>query len=427
MTLSIPDKIRRYRVTPVTPSEWIVTLALIYAETADAAAAVSDRALARICQNRYDKTVAELIRRNYISDPDSIFDTPAVDFSGENPREMTVDALFHLFRQSPLRTGQRRDSGREHLTCLEDLPLISELRRRTPADFGQWLKIHYCRLAYSNRLENLSRTFSLPVSLGNDKIYPAPSADYTPEELLALIRLYTDYRDIAEREILIRYVDIALDLMERAVDRTPMMELAAEIMELGRRHIINVPSWTRDFLADAISAGRRDSALHPSRLVIPLLTLHLADRDPALEREAASIINRCYTALLTSPLSVHTTAAPLDPLSLASISDTIDNLHIAITCSDYIPRFNLPAISKCWNTLCSAILPSDSESELDSRLTARQLVTLKSIADEIEGFALLSSTSTHTLRSLQTRSTDLLSRTHFHRLNVADSHLSLKS
>lgn len=426
MTLSIPDKIRRYRVTPVTPSEWIVTLALIYAETADAAAAVSDRALARICQNRYDKTVAELIRRNYISDPDSIFDTPAVDFSGENPREMTVDALFHLFRQSPLRTGQRRDSGREHLTCLEDLPLISELRRRTPADFGQWLKIHYCRLAYSNRLENLSRTFSLPVSLGNDKIYPAPCADYTPEELLALIRLYTDYRDIAEREILIQYVDIALDLMERAVDRIPLMELAAEIMELGRRHIINVPSWIRDFLVDAISAGRRDSALHPSRFVIPLLTLHLADSDPALEREAAAIINRCYTALLTSPLSAPSSSALLDPLSLASISDTIDNLHIAVTCSDYIPRFNLTALSKCWNTLCSAILPSDSKSELDSRLTARQLVTLKSIADELEGFAHLSSTSTHTLRSLLTRSTDLLSRTHLHRLNVADSHLSLK-
>lgn len=424
MTLSLPDKIRRYRVTPATPSEWIVTLALIYAETADAAA-VSDRALARICQNRYDKTVAELIRRNYISDPDSIFDTPAVDFSGENPREMTVDALFHLFRQSFLRTGQRRDSGREHLTCLEDLPVISELRRRTPADFGQWLKIHYCGLAYSNRLENLSRIFSLPLSLGNDKIYPAPCADYTPEELLALIRLYTDYRDIAEREILIQYVDIALDLMERAVDRTQLMELAAEIMELGRRHIIHVPSWTRDFLADAISAGRRDSALHPSRLVIPLLTLHLADRDPALEREATAIINRCYTALLTS--SAHTTPAPLDPLSLASISDTIDNLHIAVTCSDYIPRFNLPAISECWNTLCSAILPSDSESELDSRLSARQLVTLKSIADELEGFAPLSSTSSHTLRSLLIRSTDLLSRTHLHRLNVADSHLSLKS
>ena len=113
-----------------------------------------------------------------------------------------------------MRHKQRLSEGREHLTYYYEGRIVRELQRRKPADKGERLKIDYCVATYSNELDNMSFIFSLPVKLDDDKIYPDSSRRYSPEELAALISRYSGYRDIIEREILVEYVDYALDMLK---------------------------------------------------------------------------------------------------------------------------------------------------------------------------------------------------------------------
>ena len=76
-----------------------------------------------------------------------------------------------------------------------------------------------------------------------DKTYPDYKKRYTAEELADLIALYSDYRDITEREILIEYVDYAIDLLAQEKESDSSLRLANELEELGRKEIINVPAF----------------------------------------------------------------------------------------------------------------------------------------------------------------------------------------
>lgn len=89
----------------------------------------------------------------------------------------------------------------------------------------------------------MSFIFSCPVETDTEKIYPDRTKEYSSDELAELIKRYSHYTDIAEREILIEYVDIALDMLGRNGCNHELHRLLTEVADLRQRDVIRVPEW----------------------------------------------------------------------------------------------------------------------------------------------------------------------------------------
>lgn len=319
MLTRLPNRIKNYGVTSESPSGELLTLGQIYSEIAAYASSVSDRsslAFAGTCDLRLHKVVVELTRRGVISSIDDLHEISADGCGKEAFAEMSIDTLYTLYRQWPLRHQARLEEGREHLTYYYEGRIVRELKSRKASTKDEQLKIDYCSFAYQAELENLSSIISKPVVVNHNKIEPDGRRKYSPVELTALIRLYSDYRDVIERENLVEYVDYALDIIDSTDDKVSALALAAELVELARRRIVAVPQRVTDFLADTI----QDTSIPDIHKVMPMLTLELITGDRTLSRKAQRIINRCYKACLAKP--------------------SVDEVYTAIICCEYVSRFS---------------------------------------------------------------------------------------
>lgn len=195
---------------------------------------------------------------------------------------------------------------------------------------------------------------------------------YTSSELLALIKLYTDYQDIAEREILVEYVDIALDTIANTELKTSVLELATEVAELNRKKIVNSPKWIHGLIEEAIeTASEQDK-------VLPMLTLSMIKDDRSIQGKAQLIVNQSYRMCLTSP--------------------TINRLYTAVMFCDYITNFNVCKMTLTWNELCESL--QASETSIDTAQIAR----LIEIADQLTPFSIISQDMRlHLLQTLERR------------------------
>lgn len=371
MLSALPPRIMNYPVSATSSAEELLTLGQILSEVGDYASTVLDRphlSLAKRCAVKLRKVVGELISRGCIESAEDLYTISSeAEPAGTDFAAMTVGELYALYRRRPLRQQARAEAGREHLTYYYEARIINELKRRKAAGKGEQLKIDYCLLTYRNELDNLSFIFSKPVDTGRERISPETGRHYTPTELTSLIRLYTNYHDIAERELLVEYVDIALDLMAVASDKWRSLELASEILELGRRKIIAVPSWVGDFLAEALRQSRINSNVPASQTVLPLLTLHIHNGDPKLERRAARIINSCYRDVV-------------ETASQEDLPYTIGSLYTAVTFCTYVRRYNVLRIGTCLNELCTYIFSTNAV------LSTSEILHLLSVVSKIENF-----------------------------------------
>lgn len=228
--------------------------------------------------------------------------------------EPRIDGLYNQFNRWPHRHEERLLAGREHLTFYNEGRIVRQLLQCKATGIAQRQKIDSCLKSYKNELSNLSRIFAMPVG---DIHTAEPAQTHTPAELAEKIRQYTDYMDIAGRELLIEYADRALDALEAAEDRQPVADLAAALAEAGRKEALRIPQWVNTFLSEAVKDWQKHPRVPDTDMVMPMLTLALLNHDPALERKAARIIRRCYKACRTNP--------------------TPAGLRIAISCREYTP------------------------------------------------------------------------------------------
>lgn len=244
MVSVLPSRVMNYRVSDASPSDELITLGQILAEVGDHACTILDSehlSLTRKCAARLKKVVAELITRHSIKSQDELYEIPAVQVEATDLSVMTIAELHNLYRCWPLRHKNRAAEGREHMTFYYERQIVSELQSRQATTKDEQLKIDYCIATYRNEMENLSFFFSCPIQVNDNKIYPDKNKTYSPDELAELIVKYSNYRDLIEREILIEYVDYALDFLEREGRNMASRPLLSEIDELGRKEIIKIP------------------------------------------------------------------------------------------------------------------------------------------------------------------------------------------
>lgn len=372
MVASLPSRIMNYSVTSSSPTDELLTLGQIFSEVGGYASTVLDREhllMSRKCSTRLRKVVGELVSRRCIKSEENLYDMPLSEPLGSDLRFLTIDELHALYRRWPIRHKERQAAGRESFSFSREGRIVQELKRRKPVNRAEQLKIDYCVTTYRNEVDNMSAVFSLPVRTEGGKILPDCGRRYTPEELTALIRLYKDYRDIAGREALVEYVDLALDLLEDDGEAISCLSLLSEVAELGRRRIIRIPEWVGGKLDYTVRLALALKTGDDADLPMALLTLHIINKDRSLERKAQRIINRCYKSAMDGE---------------ADLGKRIESLHTAVTCCDYVSRFSVCKSAATWNELGSQALSQDKE------LTPMQTFRLLEIAKECEDYANIS-------------------------------------
>ena len=363
-----------YNVSAASPVGELLTLGHILSDVGNYASTVFDgehQSLSHECGKKLTTVVSELKARNRIISADDLYylsDEP-INCEATALTASTVTELYGLYRQWPLRHQERRAKGREHFTFYHEGHIVSELLRRKVANTDEQFKIDYCVATYRNELDNMSFVFSRPVQADSTKIHPVKDRAHTPEELTALIRLYSDYRDIIERELLVEYVDYALDLLEQDKDANSCLGLLTEIAEAKRRQIIRIPEWVNKRLEDAINMALHSKTRHDAELPAAMLTLQSTNGDSTLEREAQRIINRCYKSAFDES---------------AQLSERIENLHTAVTSCDYVTRFSIRKAATLWNDL---VVTSTTSGIC---LTPKQIFQLLEVAKECEAYAPIS-------------------------------------
>ena len=392
MLTVLPSRVMNYRVSAASPTDELVTLGQILSEVGDYMSAILDRdhlSLSRRCATRLRKVVGELMARKRIESPDDLYEMPASAVAGEDPGAMTVSELHAHYRLWPMRHQEREAMGREHLTFCHEGRIVRELLTRKPADRSERLKIDYCLATYGNELENLSFILSLPLKADADNAYPDPGRDYSPEELVSLIRKHSSFRDIIGREILVEYVDIALDLLERD-NQQPTTEnrqrktdntlaLLTELSELRRRQTIRIPAWVDRKLEEAVNSALASATTGDPGLPLAMLALEMVNGDSSLTDKATAMINRCYKRAFDES---------------AGVGERIASLHTAVMCCDYVTRFSPLEAAACWNHLATLLL-TPSPLTLDS-----SPLTLLETARELESFAPISPESKEKLTQL---------------------------
>ena len=247
MVLALPSRVMNYKVSAVSPTDELITIGQILSEVGDYACRILDKehlSFARKCSSRLKTVVSELASRGSIKSQDDLYEIQKGNAASADLSTMTIDELHKLYRQWPIRHQERLNEGREHMTYYYEGQIVRELQSRKPATKDEQLKIDYCNATYSNELDNMSFIFSCPVETDNNKVYPDKPKKYSSDELAELIKRYSHYQDIAEREILIEYVDIALDMLERNGCNHELLRLLTEVADLGQRKVIRVPKWT---------------------------------------------------------------------------------------------------------------------------------------------------------------------------------------
>lgn len=241
-----------YNVSPSSPTDELLTLGRILSEVGDYASTILDRehlSLSKRCCNRLNKVVEELVSRQKIVSAEGLYDMPEEEFVMNDLSCLSIGELHNLYRQWPKRHQARVNAGRESHTFYYEGKIVQELKSRKAANKGEQLKIDYCTMTYRNELENMSLIFDLPINDGKDNVSPNKGTTYSPTELCELIKKYSNFSGIIGREHLVELVDIALNIMERATDKSTLESLATEVAEIGRRGLISIPSWATAFLA----------------------------------------------------------------------------------------------------------------------------------------------------------------------------------
>lgn len=247
MVIALPSRVMNYKVSVVSPTDELITIGQILSEVGDYACTILDKehlSFARKCASRLKKVVSELVSRGSIKSQDDLYEIQKGNAASTDLSTMTIEELHKLYRQWPIRHQERLNEGREHMTYYYEGQIVRELQTRKPVTKDERLKIDYCNAIYSNELDNMSFIFSCPVGTDTEKIYLDRTKQYSSDELAELIKHYSHYTDIAEREILIEYVDYALDMLERNGCNHESLRLLTEVTDLGQRNVIRVPEWT---------------------------------------------------------------------------------------------------------------------------------------------------------------------------------------
>lgn len=246
MVYALPSRVMNYRISAASPSNELITIGQILSEVGDYTSTTLDRehiSFTRKCANKLKRVVGELTSRGYIQSPEDLYQIQKGNEETKALSAMTIGELHKLYRHWPVRHEERLKEGREHMTYYFEGQIVRELQSRKPATKEEQLKIDYCVATYNNELDNMSFIFSCPVKVDDNKVYPDTTKTYSPDELAALITRYSHYRDVAEREILVKYVDLALDMLENECYKHNSQRLASEVAELGRRKVLRVPEW----------------------------------------------------------------------------------------------------------------------------------------------------------------------------------------
>lgn len=369
----LPPAIEKYRITDSTPSRDLLTLGRFYSEAGGYASTILDRphqAFARKCKNRYDKVIDTLIDRKVIFSPKEIWASPKAEFDLSDLTSMSIEQLEAQYLLCIKSHDKRWRAGREGFTYFQEGYIVKELAKRRAANRSEQIRIEYCRYIYRNDMENLA--FVIRTQEGNPKeatIFDH-TREYTPAQLVSLIRLYSRFRTVVERETLVQCVDKALDLIESSTCQDEMMVLASELAEPSCRSNVQIPESVYSLMHSEIKRWTRKHHLKDTEIIMPMLAYAMHTKEWEWQHKAERIINRCYRKI-TDPNT-----------AFDSLCDAIDTLYMVTICDEFLSRNKPVKIVKVWDSICTRLMGSDCET-----VSATHLYKLLDVATREKNYA----------------------------------------
>lgn len=333
--------IENYTFRASTPTEELEVMCRMLTEVAGYASTFTDRAhiaQARKCEATQRKVERELIRREGKTAVDEIFKTPQSLINADDLTALSIDELEQLFRQRPKRIGQRLAEGRDISGHFFETRIVRELSRRQASTPIEQLKKDYCLRINRQELDNLSVLTQMPLGTPRTDIAP----DASPRALEKAIRRLQHPKTVMEREALQACIDQGTTLLTTLPSKQQGARLAATLIVTGWKGQ-QTATWLTAYLLQALKDWQEVPTQPDTEMVLPLLTAYQETQDAGYQRKARRIINRCYKAVTTPNTELDTP------------SDFINDMYIAVKCSDYVTRFSRRKVMKAWTEFCGNV------------------------------------------------------------------------
>lgn len=378
-----PPAIEKYRITDSTPSRDLLTLGRFYSEAGGYASAIFDRShqtFAKKCRDRYERVIDTLIDREVIFSPKDIWAPPKAEFNLSDLEAMTIDQLETQYLLCSKSHDSRRRAGREGFTYFQEGYIVEEMSRRCATNRSEQIRIEYCRSLYRNEIENMAFIIRKPEGTPRGTIIFDHTQDYTPDQLVALIRLYGRFRSVVEREVLVQCVDKALDLIEKATRPDELMTLASELTQPYCSSNVQIPDSIYSLILGEIKRWTRMHHLDDSYMIMPMLSYAMHTSEWSWHHKAERIINRCYRKI-TNPNE-----------DFDSLDAAIDTLYIVTECNEFVSRYGSVKIAETWDRICTRLIESDCDN-----ISATQLYKLLDVGSREKSYADISDEKVHFL------------------------------
>lgn len=346
---ALPRSIDEYRINASSPSGDLLTLGHFYAEVGGYCSSVMQPSFLKIadkCRHRFGRIVNRLIDRGVISDESDMYVAPECGYDISRIKDMSVEELGRQFRLCYHLSSSFQYEGREHFTYYRQRRIVDELLSRRASSRSERIVIDSCNVIYANEIENLSFVLRKPVGdIRRGDVLDA-SETYTEQQIIALLRAYSGYKDVMEREALVECVDLALDMIESSPQPHLLIDLISEVAQLKCRRLLTVPDKMIPMLENAVIKCYRCKDVSRTRLILPMLIVAHEIEDYSWYRKVSRIINPCYRNIIDSNVDI------------SDIDEIIQQINVVVKCCEFVRRFNFRKSAPSITSLIHRILSS---------------------------------------------------------------------
>lgn len=256
-------------------------------EVGDYASTILDKAhqvYSRKCLVINKKIEKGLLKRNAVETLDDVYEAPTERIDDADLSALSIPQLETLYRQWKLRFRERLKEGRQTLTRFFETRIIKEMKSRKDVSTIEQLRIDYCDRTNRDELHNISTVMQRPLG----QVYLDVCRCRTPQEMIAIFYGLRKFKTISEREMLIETEEKAMDFVAHNRELTESVNLAAELVDLGERRIVNCPDWVKDYLVESVNRWKKQPFDFDRDKIIPYLTIYPVDKSARWRQAALS-------------------------------------------------------------------------------------------------------------------------------------------
>lgn len=380
--MTLPKHIMNYHVSSKSPTEELMILGRLLSEVGSYASTTLDSVhlrLAKSCYSRLEKVLAQLVKRGAIEDKEDLYDFSCQDkeilaeisqlpnFPFMELKGLSISELELLYRakQGFDKSMAPAKSQKISTSRYSEFEIVRELEKREPVYMADQLKIDYCTLTFQNELDYLSFLLNAPIGNSSKYVPMDRALSYSPDELVALLRLYSGcygFKSVFQQLTLEQYADYAIEYVDNSSDIKSVAMLIEEIARQNSSDSILCRPWLSKKLKEIVEPWEKNPSMTDLYMVSILNAMHCVSKGWDYERKAKKILVAAYKTALVPQESIDT--------DIDYICTVVEHLGLSFPCS-------VRKLVTRWIEVCRQVI------DFDMRLSSSQITRLLDAADNM--------------------------------------------